>query len=167
MTGHTPADQPSEGRTQYSAPALEKGLAILELLAAAGEPLTMRIIAERLAGSRTELRGPEPARDAVALRNPMPGRSTGPDMVLAADAGAVLLLVIGKVRVRGRLAQPLALENGIRKWNCLQEHLRIRVGWYIVDLGGIAHLDDPPPEHDRHPVGNLAHDGKIVRNEEV
>jgi hypothetical protein len=88
-------------------------------------------------------------------------------MVLAADAGTVLLLVIGKARVRRGLAQPLALENGIWKRYRRQEHLRIRVGWCVVDLRGMAHLDDPPPEHNRDPVGDLAHDGKIVRDEEV
>ena len=55
MADHIPADRPSEDRTQYSAPALEKGLAILERLAAAGEPLTMRIIAEKLGRSKNEI----------------------------------------------------------------------------------------------------------------
>jgi len=88
-------------------------------------------------------------------------------MILAADARTVLLLVVGEARVRGGLAKPLALKNGIRERNRRQKHLRIRVGWCVVDLRGMAHLDDPPPEHDRDPVGDLAHHGKIVRDEEV
>ena len=39
----------------YAAPALEKGLDILELLAEAGEPLTLSAIAERLDRSRSEI----------------------------------------------------------------------------------------------------------------
>lgn len=39
----------------YAAPALEKGLDILELLAEVGEPLSTRVIAERLARSKSEI----------------------------------------------------------------------------------------------------------------
>jgi DNA-binding IclR family transcriptional regulator len=39
----------------YAAPALEKGLDILELLAEVGEPLSTRAIAERLSRSRSEI----------------------------------------------------------------------------------------------------------------
>lgn len=44
-----------ENRTSYAAPALEKGLDILELLAEAGEPLSTRQIAERLKRSKSEI----------------------------------------------------------------------------------------------------------------
>ena len=44
-----------EIRTSYAAPALEKGLDILELLAEAGEPLSTRQIAERLKRSKSEI----------------------------------------------------------------------------------------------------------------
>lgn len=44
-----------EDRTSYAAPALEKGLDILELLAEAGEPLSTREIAGRLARSKSEI----------------------------------------------------------------------------------------------------------------
>ena len=88
-------------------------------------------------------------------------------MILAAGAGTVLLLVVGEARVRRGMAKPLALKNGIRERNRRQEHLRIRVGWCVVDLRGMTHLDDPPPEHDSDPVGDRAYDGKIVRDEEV
>jgi DNA-binding IclR family transcriptional regulator len=44
-----------EDRTSYSAPALEKGLDILELLAAEGEPMTAKEIAERLGRSKNEI----------------------------------------------------------------------------------------------------------------
>ena len=44
-----------EDRTGYSAPALEKGLDILELLAAQGEPLTEKQIGERLGRSKNEI----------------------------------------------------------------------------------------------------------------
>lgn len=44
-----------EDRTAYAAPALEKGLDILELLAEAGEPLSTREIAGRLARSKSEI----------------------------------------------------------------------------------------------------------------
>ncbi len=43
------------GRIGYTAPALEKGLDILELLADAGEPLSTRTIAERLGRSKSEI----------------------------------------------------------------------------------------------------------------
>jgi len=46
---------PSEDRAIYSAPALEKGLDILELLAAEGEPMTARQIGERLGRSKSEI----------------------------------------------------------------------------------------------------------------
>jgi DNA-binding IclR family transcriptional regulator len=39
----------------YSAPALEKGLDVLELLADIGEPLSMRMIAQRLDRSKSEI----------------------------------------------------------------------------------------------------------------
>jgi DNA-binding IclR family transcriptional regulator len=39
----------------YSAPALEKGLDVLELLAETGEPLSMRTIAQRLDRSKSEI----------------------------------------------------------------------------------------------------------------
>src|SRR3546814_10175017 len=42
-------------RSGYSAPALEKGLDILELLAAVGTPLTTRQVAERLGRSKNEI----------------------------------------------------------------------------------------------------------------
>lgn len=45
----------SEGRTAYSAPALEKGLDILELLAAEAQPLTARQIGEKLGRSKNEI----------------------------------------------------------------------------------------------------------------
>lgn len=44
-----------EDRAGYSAPALEKGLDILELLAAEAEPMTARQIAERLGRSKSEI----------------------------------------------------------------------------------------------------------------
>ncbi|WP_162419664.1 IclR family transcriptional regulator [Microvirga brassicacearum] len=42
-------------RVSYSAPALEKGLDILELLAEAGEPLSTRAIADQLGRSKSEI----------------------------------------------------------------------------------------------------------------
>lgn len=45
----------ADARAGYSAPALEKGLDILELLAAEGEPLTARQIGERLGRSKNEI----------------------------------------------------------------------------------------------------------------
>ncbi|MCC6205055.1 MAG: helix-turn-helix domain-containing protein [Hyphomicrobiales bacterium] len=49
-------DQPAvEDRAGYSAPALEKGLDILELLAAEGEPMSARQIGERLGRSKSEI----------------------------------------------------------------------------------------------------------------
>jgi DNA-binding IclR family transcriptional regulator len=45
----------SDDRTSYSAPALEKGLDILELLAAAGHPMGTRQIAEELGRSKNEI----------------------------------------------------------------------------------------------------------------
>lgn len=44
-----------DDKTSYAAPALEKGLDILELLAEVGEPLSTRAIAERLARSKSEI----------------------------------------------------------------------------------------------------------------
>jgi DNA-binding IclR family transcriptional regulator len=44
-----------DDRVGYSAPALEKGLDILELLAAEAEPMTARQIAERLGRSKNEI----------------------------------------------------------------------------------------------------------------
>lgn len=46
---------PEADKGSYSAPALEKGLDVLELLADAGEPLSMRTIAERLDRSKSEI----------------------------------------------------------------------------------------------------------------
>lgn len=48
-------DDASSGRATYSAPALEKGLDILELLAEAGEPLSTRAIADQLGRSKSEI----------------------------------------------------------------------------------------------------------------
>ena len=49
-------DQPAvEDRAGYSAPALEKGLDILELLVAEGEPMSARQIGERLGRSKSEI----------------------------------------------------------------------------------------------------------------
>ncbi len=44
-----------DDRAGYSAPALEKGLDILELLAAEGEPMSARQIGERLGRSKSEI----------------------------------------------------------------------------------------------------------------
>lgn len=50
------AEESEEGRrAAYSAPALEKGLDIIELLAAAPEPLSTRQIAEQLGRSKNEI----------------------------------------------------------------------------------------------------------------
>lgn len=45
----------SQTRTKHSAPALEKGLDIIELLAAAGRPMTMREVADELGRSKNEI----------------------------------------------------------------------------------------------------------------
>jgi DNA-binding IclR family transcriptional regulator len=45
----------SDEKAAYAAPALEKGLDILELLADTGEPLSTRAIAERLQRSKSEI----------------------------------------------------------------------------------------------------------------
>jgi DNA-binding IclR family transcriptional regulator len=49
------AKRPTRGQGTYSAPALEKGLEILELLAEAQKPLSARAIAERLGRSKSEI----------------------------------------------------------------------------------------------------------------
>lgn len=71
----------NDARTGYSAPALEKGIDILELLAAEPEPLTARQIGERLGRSKNEIfrmvyvlveRGylkRDPATDRLSLSN--------------------------------------------------------------------------------------------------
>lgn len=46
---------PQERRTTPSAPALEKGLDVIELLAAMGRPMTLREVAEQLGRSKNEL----------------------------------------------------------------------------------------------------------------
>ncbi|PSC03276.1 transcriptional regulator [Alsobacter soli] len=52
----TDASEPENGdKSAYAAPALEKGLDILELLAEVGEPLSTRAIAERLQRSKSEI----------------------------------------------------------------------------------------------------------------
>ncbi len=48
-------DTENGDKSSYAAPALEKGLDILELLAEVGEPLSTREIAERLARSKSEI----------------------------------------------------------------------------------------------------------------
>lgn len=48
-------DADNDERAAYAAPALEKGLDILELLAETGEPLSTRVIAERLRRSKSEI----------------------------------------------------------------------------------------------------------------
>jgi DNA-binding IclR family transcriptional regulator len=53
MADGQPAE--AERRPGYAAPALEKGLDILELLAASAEPLSTRAIAERLGRSKAEI----------------------------------------------------------------------------------------------------------------
>jgi DNA-binding IclR family transcriptional regulator len=50
-----PLDSDDGEKASYSAPALEKGLDILELLAEVGEPLSTRTIAERLQRSKSEI----------------------------------------------------------------------------------------------------------------
>jgi DNA-binding IclR family transcriptional regulator len=45
----------TDDKAAYAAPALEKGLDILELLAETGEPLSTRVIAERLRRSKSEI----------------------------------------------------------------------------------------------------------------
>jgi len=49
------ARKPGKRRPAYSAPALEKGLEIIELLAASQKPLSTRAIAERLGRSKGEI----------------------------------------------------------------------------------------------------------------
>lgn len=50
------SDDPSENnKPSYSAPALTKGLEVLELLAEARAPLTMKVIADRLGRSKNEI----------------------------------------------------------------------------------------------------------------
>jgi DNA-binding IclR family transcriptional regulator len=49
------APKPEERAAAYSAPALEKGLAIIELLAEAEQPLSTRAIAEQLGRSKGEI----------------------------------------------------------------------------------------------------------------
>jgi DNA-binding IclR family transcriptional regulator len=49
-----PEAEPDD-KAAYAAPALEKGLDILELLAEVGEPLSTRVIAERLQRSKSEI----------------------------------------------------------------------------------------------------------------
>lgn len=49
------AQRPHSRRAAYSAPALEKGLEIIELLAASQKPLSTRSIAERLGRSKGEI----------------------------------------------------------------------------------------------------------------
>src|SRR5690348_6635533 len=52
----TDSSEPENGdKSAYAAPALEKGLDILELLAEVGEPLSTRAIAERLQRSKSEI----------------------------------------------------------------------------------------------------------------
>lgn len=53
MTG--PSGTDDGDKVAYAAPALEKGLDILELLAEVGEPLSTRAIAERLKRSKSEI----------------------------------------------------------------------------------------------------------------
>ncbi len=55
MAEREPAASEAERRPGYAAPALEKGLDILELLAASAEPLSTRLIAERLGRSKAEI----------------------------------------------------------------------------------------------------------------
>lgn len=74
-------EAPVEERAGYSAPALEKGLDILELLATEAEPMTTRQISERLGRSKSEIfrmvyvlveRGylrRDPATDQLSLSN--------------------------------------------------------------------------------------------------
>lgn len=50
-----PAKTNDDDRADYSAPALEKGLDILELLAEEGEPMTARQIGERMGRSKNEI----------------------------------------------------------------------------------------------------------------
>ncbi len=50
-----PTEPDIDDKASYAAPALEKGLDILELLAEVGEPLSTRVIAERLARSKGEI----------------------------------------------------------------------------------------------------------------
>lgn len=50
-----PSGPETGDRAPYAAPALEKGLDILELLAQVGEPLSSRAIAERLQRSKSEI----------------------------------------------------------------------------------------------------------------
>jgi len=50
-----PARKPRRQKPSYSAPALEKGLEILELLAATQKPMTNRAIAERLGRSKGQI----------------------------------------------------------------------------------------------------------------
>ena len=53
LTGET--DVPEARKTALTAPALEKGLDVMELLAATGRPMTLREVAEHLGRSKNEL----------------------------------------------------------------------------------------------------------------
>ena len=50
-----PPEAETDDKASYAAPALEKGLDILELLAEVGEPLSTRTIAEQLRRSKSEI----------------------------------------------------------------------------------------------------------------
>ena len=54
-TGETTAASAQERRAAPSAPALEKGLDVVELLAATGRPMTLREVADQLGRSKNEL----------------------------------------------------------------------------------------------------------------
>ncbi len=81
MDRSPPTDEIERDRGGYAAPALAKGLDILELLAAEGEPLSTRAIAERLGRSKNEIfrmvfvlvergyLGREPGSDRLSLTN--------------------------------------------------------------------------------------------------
>ena len=96
----------------YSAPALEKGLDILELLAGEGAPMTARQVAEKLGRSKNEIfrmvhvlisRGyiaREPGNDTLALTNKLfsLGIQTAPSRDLVAVAAPVVARLAEDIR---------------------------------------------------------------------
>ena len=64
-------------------------------------------------------------------------------------------------------AQALALDRRIRNGHGVEQHARIGMAGIGVDLGRVPDLDDLARIHHRHAMGDFAHNGQVMGDEEV
>ena len=103
----------------------------------------------------------------MAGRHLVPAPRSARRMVLAECAGAGLVTAVLEVKFGRGLGQFRALPGGIGDGHRVQQRARIGMRGPVVHIGGVALLDDAPPDHDRDAMRDRAHDRQVMRDEEI